>query len=43
VASDYRIGYTRFMFDRQSNTIHGQAVALDGEIMDAWTQKPRAR
>ncbi len=41
VASDYRIGYTRFAFDRQSNLIRGEAVALDGEIMDAWTQKPR--
>ncbi len=35
---DYRQGYTRFVYDPSANKIHGEAVALDGDIMDAWSQ-----
>lgn len=41
VIQDYRHGYTRFTYDPSAHRIHGEAVDLDGDVIDAWSQKAK--
>jgi len=42
IKRDRRHGYTRFTYDSAANRIYGEAIALDGDIIDSWSQKVEA-
>jgi 3',5'-cyclic AMP phosphodiesterase CpdA len=43
VRVDRRMCYTRFCYDPTSARIHGESIAIDGETIDAWSQKVRTK
>ena len=42
VKHDDRHGYTRFTYDLSANKIRGEALALSGDVIDAWSQNVRS-